>query len=147
VTKGKKVRENEKVPITFSAGDRELVLDHTFADPDLTAPLRRRRRPAEDVVVRYTLSDLEELQGFIAAEANHTKDKRLQKRLYALHHRLQNEMQQYDDGLWQEPQTKAMPAARVTSLKKERAPRAGASSNKPLHLTLALGSLRSLGPP
>ena len=138
MTERKKVRENEKVPVTLSAADRALVLDHTFADPDLTAPLRRLRRRAEDVIVRYTLSDLEKLQGFIAAEANHTKDKKRQKRLDALHHRLQNEMERYDDGLWQEPQTKATPAARVTSFKKERATRAGASSNKPFHLTPAL---------
>ena len=49
----------------------------------------------------YTLYDIEELQGFVAAEANHTNDVRLARDLSTLHERLQREMEKYDDGNWQ----------------------------------------------
>jgi hypothetical protein len=52
-------------------------------------------------VVRYTLDDLDELLGFVAAEANHSTDKKLRKELEALYARVRHEMESYDDGLWQ----------------------------------------------
>jgi hypothetical protein len=54
-------------------------------------------------VVRYTLDDLDELLGHVAAEANHSKSKKLGKELDALYARLHETMQSYDDGQWQEP--------------------------------------------
>ncbi len=50
----------------------------------------------------YTLDDLDELLGCVAAEANHSKEKNVQKELYELFDRLQRVMQSYDDGMWQE---------------------------------------------
>ena len=53
--------------------------------------------------MRYTLEDLDELLGYVAAEANHSKSKKLQAELDALYDRLQTEMESYDDGQWQDP--------------------------------------------
>ena len=97
----KKIKEGQKVAVRFAPRDRQLVLDHTFAGPDLTGALRRARLVEGRHMVRYTLSDLDELLGYVAAEANHATDKKLRKELDALYARLRREMESYDDGLWQ----------------------------------------------
>jgi hypothetical protein len=48
----------------------------------------------------------------VAAEANHCKSKSLRKQLDALFARLQDEMESYDDGQWQEPATVPKPTVR-----------------------------------
>ena len=53
-------------------------------------------------MVRYTLDDLDELLGYVAAEANHATNKKLRKELDALYGRLRREMESYDDGQWQQ---------------------------------------------
>lgn len=97
----RKIGEGEKVAIGFKARERQLVLDHTLAGPDLTTALRRAQLVEGKHVVRYTLGDLDELLGFVAAEANHSTDKKLRKELDAFYARLRREMESYDDGLWQ----------------------------------------------
>jgi len=96
----KKIKEGQKVAVSFGPRDRHLVLDHTLAGPDLTAALRRAQLVDGRHVVRYTLGDLDELLGYVAAEANHATDKKLRKELDALSARLRREMESYDDGLW-----------------------------------------------
>jgi hypothetical protein len=44
----------------------------------------------------YTLDDLDALLGFVAAEANHIKDRKLEKQLRAIFARLSGEMERYD---------------------------------------------------
>ena len=98
----KKIKQGQKVAVGFKPRERELVLDHTFAGPELTSALRKARLVDGRHIVRYTLADLEELLGFVAAEANHSTDKKLQNELDTLHARLSLEMESYDDGLWQQ---------------------------------------------
>jgi len=97
----RKINQGQKVPVGFKPRERQLVLDHTLAGPDLTMPLRRAGLVDGMHVVRYTLSDLDELLGFVAAEANHSTDKKIRRELDALYARLRREMSSYDDGLWQ----------------------------------------------
>ncbi len=47
--------------------------------------------------MNLTLDDIEEIQGYVAAEANHTRDDKLQKRLYKLFDRFQKFPDSYDD--------------------------------------------------
>ena len=98
----KKIKQGKKVAFGFKPRERELVLDHTFAGPGLTSALRKARLVDGRHIVRYMLADLEELLGFVAAEANHSTDKKLQNELDTLHARLSLEMESYDDGLWQQ---------------------------------------------
>jgi len=100
--KTRRIKPGERVPITFTARERLLVVDHTFADGEIVEPLEAARDRQGKCVVRYTLDDLDELLGYIAAEANHSKGK-IQAELDALYDRLQTQMQAYDDGQWQEP--------------------------------------------
>jgi len=45
-------------------------------------------------VARYSISDLDDLIGFIAAEANHTEDKKLQKKLDRLIDKLERMLEE-----------------------------------------------------
>jgi hypothetical protein len=98
----KRIKRGQKVEVSFSPRERLLVLEHTLAGPDLTTMLRRSRLDAGKHVARYTLDDLDELLGFVAAEANHTTDTKLRKEFDTLYARIRREMESYDDGLWQQ---------------------------------------------
>jgi hypothetical protein len=50
------------------------------------------------VIARFTLDDLDELRGYIAATANHCNDRKLRRELDALFARLTAEIDRYDDG-------------------------------------------------
>ncbi len=129
--KTRRIRADELVPITFTARERIIVLDHTFAGGEMTEPLEAARAARGKCVVRYTLDDLDELLGYVAAEANHSKSKKLQAELDALYNRLQAEMESYDDGQWQEPSVTfglakkpgaAAPRAQLTVVKRRERP-------------------------
>src|SRR5204863_10039571 len=70
---------------------------HTLADDDLTGRLRIVRRPGEPPVYRFTLDDLEELAGYVAAEANHAKNKELERQLHWLYARIAAVLDSYTD--------------------------------------------------
>lgn len=97
----KKIPYGESVEVAFSPRDRILICEHTFADPDLTGPLEAAQPRGKKLIARYALDDLDELLGYVAAEANHADDRKLKKELYALFNRLKTEMESYDDGQWQ----------------------------------------------
>ena len=96
----KKIEPDQPVEVLFTAREREVLLQHVFADDDLMGCLRVAELRGSKSVANYTLDDLDELIGYVAAEANHATDKKLAKELYALFDRLQAEMQSYDDGQW-----------------------------------------------
>jgi len=89
------------VEVLVSPEERDLVLAYTFSGPDLTERLRLAPVAGAKLAVRYTLDDLDELIGYIAAEANHMQDAALQEELDTLVERLKAEMESYDDGGWQ----------------------------------------------
>jgi len=93
----KRVRPDEKVPLTLNPRERELILEHTFADDELTAPLRIAPASDKASVYSFTLDDLEQLMGYVAAEANHAKDKKLQKELDRLFERIETVLGSYTD--------------------------------------------------
>jgi hypothetical protein len=93
----KQITPDEKVPLELSDRERDLILKHTFADDELTGRLRIVRRPGEPRVYRFTLDDLDELAGYVAAEANHAKDKKLEKQLHRLYARIAAVLEFYTD--------------------------------------------------
>lgn len=100
VNRRKKISENTRILVELTARERELILAHTFAGDELLAQVQMLPEVGNRGA-KYTLYEIEELQGFVAAEANHTNDCRLAKELSALHEHLQRAMEQYDDGNWQ----------------------------------------------
>ena len=85
--KRRRIQPNEKVTVCMSACDRELLLKHALGDPEYAE--RLRPAPAgKGLVGEYTLDDIEDILGYVAAEANHTGDKKLRGALDALSYRL-----------------------------------------------------------
>ena len=93
----KQIRPGEKVPMELSIRERELILKHTFAEDELTGRLRIVPRSGERPVYRFTLDDLEELAGYVAAEAHHAKDKKPEKELRRLAARFAVVLESYTD--------------------------------------------------
>jgi len=93
----KPVRPGEKVPLPLSHRERELILEHTFAGDELTAPLRIASTANKTSAYSFTLDDLEELMGYVAAEANHAKDKKLQKELDHMFARMEAVLESHTD--------------------------------------------------
>jgi hypothetical protein len=98
----KKIAPWTAVEVLFTPDERSLVLEHMFASPNLTGRLRMAPIKGAKLAVRYTLVDLDELVGYVAAEARYSEDMKLQGRLDALFARLTKERESYDDGGWQE---------------------------------------------
>ena len=83
----KQIRSGDKILLELSKGERNLILNHTFADEELIRPLQLM--PSSPLqTYRFTLSDLDELAGFVAAEANHAKNRKLAKELEYLYARI-----------------------------------------------------------
>jgi len=94
--------ENEmnEVEIKFTPEERDLIIDHTFAGPDLTKRLKIAEIKGKHLITKYSTYDLEELIGYIAAEANHTDDKKIGKKLDRVFERLSRILDksiEYDD--------------------------------------------------
>ena len=95
--KVQRIEPGTKVPVRLTHEQRDLILDHTLAGRDLTDRLRVAEADGKRIVVQYDLDDLDELLGYIAAEANHSKDKKLQKKLYGLFDLLRRIEDSYTD--------------------------------------------------
>ena len=93
----KPVPPGQTVPLKLSKWERELILEHTLADDELTAPLRVAPTANQASGYSFTLDDLEELAGYVAAEANHAQDKKLKKQLDRLLTRMETVLQSYAD--------------------------------------------------
>jgi len=90
-------RPNDTVPLELNERERELILSYTFADESLTNRLRVVSKKGERPIFRFTLDDLDELAGFLAAEANHAKNKILGEQLDQLCDRIEATLSKYTD--------------------------------------------------
>ncbi len=92
--KRKKIPYGTKLPVTLTLRERDLIRDETFCYADFA-----RFAVVEGKAIRVDLSldDIEEIQGYVAAEANHTQNKKLQKELDQLFGKLQLYLDTYDD--------------------------------------------------
>ena len=83
----KRIKRSEKVGIRLTAAERKLVLEEPIhIHAKLAEPIRST---ATNSPVMLTLDDLDDLGGYVAAEANHTTDKKLRKKLDAIFFRIQ----------------------------------------------------------
>jgi hypothetical protein len=95
----RKIQPDEKITVRITTRDRDLLLEHTLGDPEYA----ERLRPAptgKGLVGEYTLDDLEDILGYVAAEANHTDNKKLRRELDAFYDRLLRTQRSFDDGNW-----------------------------------------------
>ena len=92
------IDEERAVLVRITVRDCKLMEDLVLEEDYL-----ERLRPvpeSTDLVGEYTLDDLEDMLGYIAAEANHTTDSRLRPQLTKLFNRLTRIQRSYDDGNW-----------------------------------------------
>jgi hypothetical protein len=92
--KRKKITYGTKLPVKLTLRERDLIRDETFCDPDFA---RLAVVEGKGVRVDLSLDDIEEIQGYVAAEANHMKNKKLQKELDRLFDKLQVYLDTYDE--------------------------------------------------
>jgi len=88
--------EMDEIEIKFTLIERDFIIDHTFAGPDLTKRLQIAEIKGKHLIVKYSTYDIDELIGFVAAEANHTDDKKLQKKLDKLFDKLSRILEKYE---------------------------------------------------
>jgi hypothetical protein len=84
-----------KIRITFTERQRDLLLNHTFAD-DAYAKRLVAVASSKKLAGEYTLDDLDDMLGFIAEAANHSETRLLEDRLDALYDKLEKIVARYD---------------------------------------------------
>lgn len=83
------VRRHDEVQIRFTAQERDLIVDETFADDDVVEKLRSAMvEPDGEIVIQCTPDALDDLLAAIAAAANHCESRKLERRLDKLYDRL-----------------------------------------------------------
>jgi len=93
----KQIAIDEKVTLELTERARDLIIKHTFARNNLTDRLRIVPGPGRRPFYHFTLDDLDELAGYVAAEANHAKVKKLEKELRQLYTRIVDVLESYTD--------------------------------------------------
>ncbi|HTS26506.1 MAG TPA: hypothetical protein VMH81_11575 [Bryobacteraceae bacterium] len=93
----KQIAIGEKVTLELTERERDLIVKHTFAGNNLTDRLRIVPGPGRRPCYRFTLDDLDELAGYVAAEGNHAKVKKLEKELRQLYSRIVDVLESYTD--------------------------------------------------
>jgi len=97
VKRRKQIAVGEKVPLELTSRERDLIMSHTFAENNLTDRLRIVPKPGGRPIYCFTLDDLDELAGYVAAEANHATVKKLEKELGELYSRIADVLESYTD--------------------------------------------------
>ena len=92
--KRKKIQYGTKLSVKLTLRQRDLIRDHTFCNPDFA---NLAVVDGAGICVDLSLDDIEEIQGYIAAEANHCDDRRLQRELDLLFGKFQKFLDSYDD--------------------------------------------------
>ena len=80
MAKKKQIKSGEAVVLKLTQEQADLIVEHTLIDDDLLAIIHQSKLRDGIVSIRFTLDELEDLAGFVAAESNNTKDKQLQQR-------------------------------------------------------------------
>lgn len=89
------MRFTDLIPVRLHVEERDLILKETLASPDLTDRLESAKQVTDSVVVYYSSEELDNLIGYVAAEANHNHDRKMQEILNALHDSLEALLDSY----------------------------------------------------
>ena len=90
----KRIPYGTKLPVKLTLQERDLIRNETLCNPDFA---RFAVIEGKGVILNLSLDDIEEIQGYIAAVANHTKSRKLQKNLARLFSKFQVYLDTYDD--------------------------------------------------
>ncbi|MHB9111009.1 MAG: hypothetical protein ACYC4D_00015 [Thermoleophilia bacterium] len=90
----KKIPLDSKLPVKLTVRECNIIRDETFCDPRL---VRLASVDGKHVLIEWSLDEIEDVQGFVAAEANHTENKQLETALDRIFIKLQVYLDSYDD--------------------------------------------------
>jgi hypothetical protein len=93
----KQIAVGEKIPLELNDRERDLIMNHTFAGSELTDRFCIVSDSGRSPSYRFSLDELDDLSGYVAAEANHAKVKHLEKELLALYARIAAILESYTD--------------------------------------------------
>ena len=93
--KRKRLKPGERVALSLTLAQVDLITEHTFIGENLLAILYAAKVHDNVVRVRCTLDDLDQLSKYVADEANNTKDKKLQQKLDAIFEAIRTLEQSY----------------------------------------------------
>jgi hypothetical protein len=98
-SEGKNMQKKEipygtKIPVKLTLRERDLIRNETLYHPDFA---KYAVVEGNGIMLDLSLDDIEDVQGYIAASANHTDNKKLQKELDRLFKKFQLYLDTYDD--------------------------------------------------
>jgi hypothetical protein len=94
-TKRKRIPEGCKLPVLLGTKEASDIRERTFVSPGLL--IGGIVQPNGSLRFDWSLGDIEEIQGHVAASANHTDDPNLEKHLERIYSKLQRFLDSYDD--------------------------------------------------
>ena len=83
-----------KLPVRLTLRERNLIREETFYDPDFA---NIAAMVNNGIQVELSLDDIEDFQGYVCFAANHTKDRKLERKLDMLSDKLQIYLDRYDE--------------------------------------------------
>ena len=92
--KSKKISYGTKLPVVLTLKERDLIRDKTMCDPDFC---NMGIVEGKNIKLMMDLDDIEDVQGYVASEANHTDNRKLQRDLDRISDKLQVFLDTYDD--------------------------------------------------
>ena len=98
--KRKIIEPGSSIEVRFRADERDLIRAETFMSLEYMDRLQQVVGKPEQLVGQFTLDDIEDLVGDIAAAANHTEDRKVERRLDSVFERLSKLFRSFDDGNW-----------------------------------------------
>lgn len=90
----KRIPYGTKIPVSFTGKELEDIRECVMIDEEFG---RHAVVEGKQFHLDLSLDDIEDLQGHVAAEANHTRDAKLQRRLDKIFERFQKLLDRYDD--------------------------------------------------
>jgi hypothetical protein len=91
----KRLQKGEKIGLKLTKAERSLLLKRLILIPTEVEEIINSTPPGKPVM--FSLDDLDELAGHVAAEANHTKDKPLQKALDRISQKIEDLLDRHPD--------------------------------------------------
>lgn len=89
------IKPGQKLELDLTPAERKTILDHLLCLPPEYESLLKKTRPEEPLLL--TLDDLEDLSGYVAAEANHTSNKKVGKILDSAFTKMESMLDRFTD--------------------------------------------------
>jgi hypothetical protein len=115
--KRKSIPYGTKLPVKLTLRERDIICDETFCDPRYT---QVAIVDGAGIKVDLSLDDIEDIQGYVAAAANHTENHKLQEELDHLSDKLQAYLDAYDDQDYKQSDVPTRPIDPFTKGAKKR---------------------------